>query len=94
MIARGYGRVVNVSSGYDRLMKGMINKQIAVDLGLAESTVKVHRSRMMEKLGVDSLVAFVRLVDQASGDIDAPGIGMGQLPVRDGSGERMLTSAA
>ena len=48
------------------LMKGMINKQIAWELGIAESTVKVHRSRMMEKLGVDSVVALMRLLDQAS----------------------------
>jgi FixJ family two-component response regulator len=51
----------------EHLMKGMLNKQIASDLGIAESTVKVHRSRMMEKLGVDSLVALIRLLDEAGG---------------------------
>jgi FixJ family two-component response regulator len=49
------------------LMEGMLNKQIAAALGIAESTVKVHRSRMMEKLGVGSLVALTRLMDQAAG---------------------------
>jgi FixJ family two-component response regulator len=49
------------------LMQGMLNKQIAAALGIAESTVKVHRSRMMEKLGVGSLVALTRLMDQAAG---------------------------
>jgi FixJ family two-component response regulator len=50
----------------DHLMKGMLNKQIAAVLGIAESTVKVHRSRMMEKLGVDSLIALIRLLDEAA----------------------------
>jgi FixJ family two-component response regulator len=49
----------------DYLMAGLINKQIAAELGIAESTVKVHRSRMMEKLGIDSVVALMRLRDQA-----------------------------
>jgi FixJ family two-component response regulator len=49
------------------LMDGLLNKQIAAELGIAESTVKVHRSRMMEKLGLSSLVALTRLVDQAAG---------------------------
>jgi FixJ family two-component response regulator len=48
------------------VVSGMLNKQIAAELGIAESTVKVHRSRMMEKLGVDSVVALMRLLDQAS----------------------------
>ncbi len=49
----------------DHLMKGMLNKQIAAELGIAESTVKVHRSRMMEKLGIDSVIALIRLLDTA-----------------------------
>jgi FixJ family two-component response regulator len=50
----------------ERLMRGLLNKQIAWELGIAESTVKVHRSRMMAKLGVDSVVALMRLLDRAS----------------------------
>jgi FixJ family two-component response regulator len=50
----------------DYLMAGLINKQIAGELGIAESTVKVHRSRMMEKLGIDSVIALMRLRDLAS----------------------------
>jgi FixJ family two-component response regulator len=50
----------------DYVMAGLINKQIAAELGIAESTVKVHRSRMMEKLGIDSVVALMRLLDQAT----------------------------
>ena len=51
----------------DCLMAGLLNKQIAAQLGVAESTVKVHRSRMMQKLGVSSLVDLTRLVDRARG---------------------------
>jgi FixJ family two-component response regulator len=41
---------------------GMLNKQVAFDLGISEKTVKVHRARVMQKLGVDSLADLVRLV--------------------------------
>ena len=36
----------------------------AVELGAAEKTIKVHRGRVMEKLGVESVAELVRLVDQ------------------------------
>jgi len=49
------------------LMEGLINKQIADLIGIAESTVKVHRARMMKKLGVASVVELVHLVDRAGG---------------------------
>lgn len=47
------------------VMAGLLNKQSAYKIGIAESTVKVHRSRMMKKLGVSSVVQLVRLVDTA-----------------------------
>ena len=40
---------------------GLLNKQIAFDLGLAERTVKVHRARAMEKMEADSLAQLVRM---------------------------------
>ncbi len=49
----------------DLLMRGLLNKQIAAELGIAESTVKVHRSRLMQKLGVSSPIALVRFLDEA-----------------------------
>ncbi len=45
---------------------GMLNKQIAGELGTAEKTVKVHRGRVMQKLGVKSVAELVRLVAKAS----------------------------
>jgi FixJ family two-component response regulator len=49
------------------LMGGLLNKQIAALIGISESTVKVHRGRMMKKLGVESVVELVHLVDRAGG---------------------------
>jgi FixJ family two-component response regulator len=39
---------------------GRLNKQIAADLGIAEKTIKVHRARAMEKMGVGTLAELVR----------------------------------
>jgi FixJ family two-component response regulator len=47
------------------VITGMLNKQIAGVLGTAEKTVKVHRGRMMQKLGVTSVAELVRLVEKA-----------------------------
>jgi FixJ family two-component response regulator len=47
------------------VVRGMLNKQIAGELGTAEKTVKVHRGRMMQKLGVASVAELVRLVGKA-----------------------------
>ena len=47
------------------VITGMLNKQIAGELGTAEKTVKVHRGRMMQKLGVTSVAELVRLVQKA-----------------------------
>jgi FixJ family two-component response regulator len=47
------------------VITGMLNKQIAGELGTAEKTVKVHRGRVMEKLGVPSVAELVTLVQKA-----------------------------
>ena len=47
------------------VITGMLNKQIALKLGIAEKTVKVHRGRIMEKLRVDSVAELVRLAEKA-----------------------------
>ena len=47
------------------VITGMLNKQIAQKLEIAEKTVKVHRGRIMEKLWVDSVAALVRLAETA-----------------------------
>lgn len=45
------------------VVSGMLNKQIAGELGTAENTVKVHRSRAMEKMHAQSLADLVRMVE-------------------------------
>ncbi len=47
------------------VITGMLNKQIAYDLGISEKTVKVHRGRVTEKLGVHSVAGLVRLAEKA-----------------------------
>lgn len=48
-----------------RVIAGLLNKQIAADLGAAEKTIKIHRSRVMEKLGVTSVAELVRSAEAA-----------------------------
>ncbi|WDZ75072.1 response regulator [Ensifer adhaerens] len=45
------------------VVAGRLNKQIAGDLGTVEKTIKVHRARMMAKMGVRTVADLVRLVE-------------------------------
>jgi FixJ family two-component response regulator len=47
---------------------GLLNKRVAALIGTTEKTVKVHRGRVMHKLGVTSVAELVRLVDMVLGD--------------------------
>ena len=47
------------------VVSGMLNKQVALRLGTTEKTIKVHRARIMEKMGADSLADLVRLAQIA-----------------------------
>jgi RNA polymerase sigma factor (sigma-70 family) len=46
------------------VVSGMLNKQIAVQIGTAENTVKVHRSRAMEKMQANSLADLVKMIQR------------------------------
>jgi FixJ family two-component response regulator len=46
------------------VVSGMLNKQIAGQLGTAENTVKVQRSRAMEKMHAQSLADLVRMIEK------------------------------
>jgi len=48
----------------EMVVRGMLNKQIAAELGTAENTVKVHRSRAMEKMQAQSLAELVKMVER------------------------------
>jgi FixJ family two-component response regulator len=47
------------------VITGMLNKQIAYQLGTVEKTIKVHRARVMEKMEVQSLAELVRIAERA-----------------------------
>jgi RNA polymerase sigma factor (sigma-70 family) len=49
------------------VVSGMLNKQIADQLGTAESTVKVQRSRALEKMHAESMVDLIRMMEKLKG---------------------------
>ena len=51
------------------VVSGMLNKQIAAQLGTAENTVKVHRKRAMEKMGARSLAELIRMIERLKGPL-------------------------
>ena len=52
------------------VVAGRLNKQIAGDLGTVEKTIKVHRGRVMEKLGVRTVADLVRMAERLK--VEAP----------------------
>jgi FixJ family two-component response regulator len=48
------------------VVKGLLNKQIAGELGAAEKTVKVHRGRVMHKMQADSVADLVHMAERIS----------------------------
>ena len=46
------------------VVTGMLNKQIAGELGTVEKTIKVHRAQVMHKMQADSLAELVRMADR------------------------------
>lgn len=54
------------------VIAGLLNKHIGRELGIAEDTVKVHRGRMMSKMGVVSVAELVRLTQKAGVEPAAP----------------------
>ena len=45
--------------------RGLLNKQVAAELGAAEKTIKVHRARVMEKMRAQSVADLVRMAERA-----------------------------
>lgn len=48
----------------EHVVAGQLNKQVASDLGTVEKTIKVHRARVMDKMGAKSLAELVRLAER------------------------------
>jgi FixJ family two-component response regulator len=49
---------------FDLVVRGKINKQIAISLGTTERTIKAHRHQVMEKMRVLSLAELVSLAER------------------------------
>jgi len=49
---------------FELVVSGMLNKQIAAELGASEKTIKVHRGRVMQKMQADSLADLVRMAER------------------------------
>lgn len=66
-------RLANLTSRerevFDGVVSGLLNKQIAGQLGISLKTVKLHRSRMMRKIGVRSVADLVRLAEFAGNHV-------------------------
>jgi FixJ family two-component response regulator len=61
------------------VVSGKLNKQIAAELGTVEKTIKVHRARVMEKMGTESLAELARVAER---------LGIGHK--KDGRSERVV----
>ena len=55
----------------DRMIAGQANKVIAIELEISQRTVEIHRSRVMHKMGTNSLAHLVRMVLSVKDLIDA-----------------------
>jgi FixJ family two-component response regulator len=55
------------------VVSGLLNKQVAGELGTVEKTIKVHRARVMEKMEAHSFAELVRLSDKAGLRAEAEG---------------------
>ena len=51
-------------TGKSSIVKGLLNKQIASELGAAEKTVKVHRGRVMQKMQANSVADLVHMIER------------------------------
>lgn len=54
------------------VVAGQLNKQIAAELGIVEKTIKVHRSRVMEKMGVRTVADLVRMTERIAATASQP----------------------
>ncbi len=64
LLARARELTARETEVMDWVVTGITNKQIGTELGLSEITVKIHRSRVMQKMQAASLAELVRMFDK------------------------------
>ena len=61
---------------FERVAAGQANKRVAIDLGVSERTVEIHRSHLMKKMGARNVAGLVRLkmaLERGAGPQGGPG---------------------
>ncbi len=56
------------------VVSGLLNKQIAAEIGTSETTVKVHRSQLMRKMAADSVADLVRMAEKMGIPLKLPNL--------------------
>jgi FixJ family two-component response regulator len=52
------------------VVRGLLNKEVAWEIGISEKTVKIHRARLVRKLGVGSVAELSRMVERTGAFAD------------------------
>jgi FixJ family two-component response regulator len=55
------------------VVSGLLNKQIAAEVGISEITVKIHRGHVMQKMNADSLADLARMAERLTPGTESPG---------------------
>ena len=69
LLSRFHSLTPRETEVFELVVKGLLNKQIALQLGTSEITIKLHRRQVMEKMQADSLADLVRMSEKLNPSI-------------------------